>query len=183
MAGLVALALFTSTNGCGGALKNFEPDRISVGVGAREAKANFSVLDIDIVLPTIIVRIKKHLSEWLDVYVQAQVCQGGLHAQRSVLRARAEGYFAGVGWGLDWYLFGTRLLGLQVGGEIFWADYDIRGGWGPFQLRIDDRLYGSGLNVGLVGEVPLGKSGRWWLTWGACRNFTNIAPPRYPGRP
>lgn len=69
-------------------------------------------------------------------------------------------------------LFFGRWLGLELGAEISRAEYKLRGHYGPLELVQSDRLWVGGLNLGVVGECPLTRDGRFKLCWGAGYNFT-----------
>ncbi len=149
------------------------PDRASVSLNVRQVKGSHRTLTVNDLIPIGELRLKKKLDERLDAYVKLQYIQGELAARHPIANGDAGGQLMGGGLGLDYFPWPhKRWLGLELGAEFFSADYEMRGRWGPIKLVEPDRLWGAGLNLGLVGEIPLGQSERWRVIWGAGYNLT-----------
>lgn len=168
----VGLLTLTGTGGCVEILERVKPDRISVGVTARQIEGAYKGFKVKTVMPVWEVRAKKKLADSLDAYGRIQFNQGTLSAQHDILWGKAEGDFESLGVGLNYFPLDTRAIGLEVGLEIFRAEYEMQGGLGPIRQITPDRFWGGGLNLGAVGKISLDKKRRWHFVWGAGYNFT-----------
>lgn len=117
---------------------------------------------------------RKKLADSLDAYGRVQFNQGTLSAQHDILWGKAERDFQSFGVGLNYFPLDTRLIGLEVGMEVFRAEYEMQGGLGPIRQITPDRFWGGGANLGAVRKIPLNKRGKWHFIWGAGYNFTPL---------
>lgn len=160
---------------CGGCAETFEklkPDRVSVGVSARQLRGSNKGFKVDTVMPVWEIRAKKKLADNLDAYVRGQFNKGTVSAAHPLFEGEGEGYFAGAGGGINYFPFRTHVIGLDAGLEAYHSGYDMRGGFGPIHETRGGRFSGGGINLGAMGEIPLDKKQRWSLIWGAGHNFT-----------
>ena len=148
------------------------PDQIGLVVSARQAKAEYLGLKIRRLVPMAGVEAKWNLDQKLDAYLRLQGVSGTVSDQDPILHGNVHGQLFSGEVGLDYFPLPTRAIGLKLGAELFSANYNLRGSWGPVRLDLDDQLIGAGLNLGLVGEVLLTKNQRWQLFWGAGYHFT-----------
>ena len=171
---LAVLWLMASVNGCGEVVESIKPDRVSVGMTGRQITGSCQGSKVDTMMPLWEARAKKAAAKNLDTYARLQFNHGALSADHPICSGKAEGDFESLGFGLDYFPFPTRLLGLEMGVEGFRAEYEMRGRLGPIRQATSDSFWGSGFNLGLMGEVPLAKNERWKLVWGAGRNFDAV---------
>lgn len=170
----VVAGLLTFSGGCAEIFDRVEPDRVSVGVTARQIEGDYRGLKVKTTMPVWEVRAKKKLIDSrLDAYGRIQFNQGTLKARHNVLEGKSRGYFENVGVGLNYFPLDTRMIGLEVGIETFRAEHKMQGGFGPIRQATSDRFWGGGVNLGTVGEIPLDKGKRWRFVWGAGYNFTD----------
>jgi hypothetical protein len=169
---LVALWLPVLVNGCGEGTEKLKPDRLSVGITSRQIAGSYQGSKVNTMIPLWEVRAKKAAAKNLDAYARLQLNHGAVTAEHPVYEVKSEGDLESLGFGLNYFPFETRLLGLEAGVEGFRAGYKMRGHLGPIKQVTPDSFWGGGFNLGLVGEVPLTKNERWKLIWGAGHNFT-----------
>lgn len=170
--GLATWLLILVCGGCEQIIERVKPERVSAGIVARQLRGSNLGFKVDTVMPVWEVRAKKKLAENLDAYVKGQFNKGAVGAGHPIADGEGKGHFESAGVGLDYFPFKTRALGLEAGMEMYYADYEMRGGLGPIQAATPDSFWGGGGNLGLVGEIPLDKKQRCSLVWGVGHNFT-----------
>jgi hypothetical protein len=141
-------------------------------MSARQLRGSNKGFKVDTVMPVWEVRAKKKLAENWDAYVKGQFNKGAVGAKHPIAEGEGEGYFVGVGGGINYFPFRTRAMGLDAGLEAYHSEYEMRGGFGPIREATSDHFSGGGMNLGAMGEIPLDKKQRWSLVWGAGHNFT-----------
>jgi hypothetical protein len=164
---LIILAVFFG--GCGGK----GPDWVTIGGAVRQVGLSYLGQRSKILLPVGEVRLIKEFTPHLDGEVRLQfisqppmmiptVMVGGVNWDE------VTGNFQSFGLGLNYFPWETRAIGVELGAEIFRAEYEIESG----VLRIADHFWGGGANLGLVGEIPLDQRWKCHLVWGGGYNFT-----------
>ena len=157
--------------GCTDKLRKEGFDRISVGVATRQARAEYWGMKAKMVLPVAEIRGKKKLTENLDLSLRGQFSAGKIKFMDE-LHGEASWNFESLGLSLDYFPLKTRLLGGEIGMEVYRAEYDISGRLGSVRHQVSGQLWGGGVNLGLVGEIPLDQNDRWRFVWNAGYNLT-----------
>lgn len=180
---LVTLWSLACLGGCGKGMEKWLPDRASLGAGVREGEGHYLLLKRHVVAPVVTLRGIKEINRKIEAYGELQLLRAQVSAEsRGPLTGYAIGQFASVGVGVDWFPdppwpdFPKRAVGLELGGEVFSASYDIYGQVGrTIKFKVPDELTGASINLSVIGEIPLGKEAEKrgvCLRWKAGYNFT-----------
>lgn len=118
---------------------------LKVGTGYREVAGEYLMYDVDTVLPFVRVQGEKEIAENLKGYGRFDFVCGEINAHPEILRGKVGGSFGSVGAGARYYL--TDEFSLDAGGEIFFADIDLKYR-GRVGADVYDTVFGAGLNLG-----------------------------------
>lgn len=129
-------------------------DRISFGGVWRQVQGRKYGLEAELAVPVIEVRAKKELAPQLDTYLSGQFAVGETEAQDYSITLEGEGNLESLGVGFDYFFSKSRRLGLEMGTEVFHAEYGVTGKWGKLRHRESDQFCGYAFNLALIGEIP-----------------------------
>lgn len=126
------------------------------GLGYREVSGTHKVYHVDRMIPFVRVQGNKELGKNLEGYVRGDFSCGRVDADPRFLHGSAEGHFESLGSGLSYFL--NPNFSVDVGGELFYADFDMNFDDGRLKLSTPDSVFGWGLNFGATFEKALGKN-------------------------
>ncbi|MEK7505138.1 MAG: hypothetical protein AAB589_02555 [Patescibacteria group bacterium] len=155
-------------------------NRVSVGSGARQVAGRYGNVTDGFVLPLYGVTLGGEVDlaeEKIEVYTEVSGFE--LRPNKKVIEGvEIDGSFWSLGAGIHYYpwdfAFCPKLVGFQLGGEVFHGEYQFKSfdPWiGFMPIEDGDSFWGAGLKLGLVGEPEFGQTG-WRLGWHAVYNFT-----------
>lgn len=147
--------------------------RIVLGTTVRQISGQHQGFETETWIPVWEVRTVEPITDQFDLYGKIQIGHGAVPADHQILAGEAKGDFFAGGIGLNYYPLSTRLVGLDAGMEVFQAKYRMRASYGPLAMDESDRFWGYGANLGLIGQFPLDRQGRWHLVWGVGYSFTD----------
>lgn len=176
----IAASLLSLIFGCQELAERVKPDRVSAGVTARKISGSHQGFHVKAMMPLWEVRAKKQVTKNLDAYARGQWNQGTLRAEHPLLAGQGSGEFASGAVGLDYFPWHSRHFGFEIGEELYYANYQMKGGLGPITQRENDSFLGVGTNLGVLGELPLKKLGleHGTITWGLGYNLTDTQARR-----
>ena len=163
---LVALAVFSGS--CGGK----GPARVTIGGAVRQAAVSYWGERGKILLPVGEVRLMKEITPHLDAQARLQFISQPPMMIPAVMvgeidSEKIKGNFQSFGLGLNYFPLKSRAIGVELGTEIFRGEYEIE----YRVFRLADRFWGGGVNLGVLGEIPLGQREKCRLIWSGGYNF------------
>ncbi len=162
---------------CGGCDRK-DLGKISLGGGVRQVRGEYLIKKTKILLPVAELKWQQEIKKDLDVYARLQAVGVSSNLGETLLGSEAKGEFQSLGIGINYYPFATRLIGLDLGTEIYRGSYRLAEDVGPVHLQIDDNFCGGGANVGGIGELKIGQWQDMELLWASGRNFTDTCGNR-----
>jgi len=169
---LLAGSVF-SCSGCSQIAEKIRPDSVRVGVVARQIKGKYRRFKVRENPCFYRIQGNKKLNDEIDFYARLDYNHGSIDASHDFLDGKVSGHFESLGLGVNYFPFDSRYVGFDLGVEGFYADYGMSGGKFRFRDKTPDSLFGYGFNTGVVGEIPLDKKRRFFISWGAGYNFTD----------
>ena len=160
-------------------------NRVALGGGIRQVRANVAGKNVPILLPLSEVRFENdNVLPSVDVYTRLQFAQ--LLAQTGTTDVdKPFGSAQSLGFGARWYPFEDnpkvgRRIGVDVVGEVFHANYEIHGLFkGIVKYKIKDELWGYGITPGFTGEIPINWPGHWHLSWHAGWSLLEVCDSEF----
>lgn len=145
------------------------PDRATIGGTVRQVGLSYLGERREILLPVGEIRLTKEITPHLDGQARLQfVSQPPVVIPTMMVGGvkldEVKGNFQSLGFNLNYFSWKTRAIGMEVGVEMFRAEYKL--------LGIADRFWGEGVNLGRLGEIPLSQLDGCRLVWGGGYNFT-----------
>jgi len=168
----LAVGLIGFACGCGELADRIKPDSYEEGIAARQVSGSFRGFKADRIIPLGRARLNRKidLGGKFESYFGVDYNKGEVGAAHPVFEGFGRGSFNGVNTGLKYAPF-SKNWGFELGGELFYCEYDMIGGLGEFKQKTSDELFGWGLNAGLFGEIPI--NDRVSIIGSAGYNFTD----------
>lgn len=130
-------------------IPNFmKPDSYSTGMNVRRAKGRWKVFHVDKEVPYFRIQGNKKINENLDVYLRGDFTSRAFEERSYSVDIDIRGNMQSFGSGINFYPFKQRELSLDAGVEAFYANVQVIGSKFNLSARVDDSVYGYGVNIG-----------------------------------
>ncbi|MEK6922733.1 MAG: hypothetical protein AABX08_02960 [Nanoarchaeota archaeon] len=145
------------------------PDSVSVGFGFRNAYGSYRLSKKRKNIPFARAELDYRLKNDLEGFLKFDFIKGDFRFTDSIEHV-VQGDFEAFGGGLRFYPF-HEYFALETGAEVFRAKANAVGDFRLFTQRIDDVVYGWGINVGAIAEFALNDDTKLFFSGGY--NFTD----------
>lgn len=147
------------------------PERVTVGVGARQIRASRWPVKFDENIPFVRVEGTRGINDELDVKYWVDLIEGEVGAERYKMEGNFVGGAGAFGVGVRYFPFDSRVFGLDAGVETFQVSGSITGDFHGLKDKFSEEFWGYGAHVGATVEFHLFRDKNGSISGGY--NFTD----------